>query len=212
VDRRRRIGGSAEDTGSLSTSPLQALAEPLGQGDRLVPVADQGGHDDQLGGRQVALLAMKRQVARAFCKPLGGPQIASGNGTLRGHPMRVSKFQPGHRRHPHRRQQLDAPHGAGGRGTDLAAGQLDRGEVVQRSALGQRVTDLAGQRDGAVYRLGSKRVDSSPLNASAVINRACTPASASASAHPRVIPGCGAPPGTRTPNPLIDFRGQPDRG
>jgi hypothetical protein len=73
----------------LATGALPALAEPLGESDRLVPVPGERSHDDQPRGRQVALLTMKREIAGAFGEPPGGPQIAGGDGALGGHAVRV---------------------------------------------------------------------------------------------------------------------------
>ena len=66
VHRRGRVRAAAEVARAGPSGPLPSLAVPLGQTDRLVPVARQRRDHEQPRGRQVALLAVEGQVPEAF--------------------------------------------------------------------------------------------------------------------------------------------------
>ena len=68
VDRRDGVRRPAEVAGAGPARPLPALAEPLANGQRLVPVAGEAGDHHQPRGGQVALLAEER-AGRAAGRP-----------------------------------------------------------------------------------------------------------------------------------------------
>ena len=102
---------------------------------------------------------MERQIPDPFGQLPGGAQVAGGGGALGRHLQGIGVLEPGQRRHRQRAQDLGAPQGAGQRGAELAARQLDRGELVERHGLRERVTGPAGHRDGPLGELGGDRVD-----------------------------------------------------
>jgi len=145
VHRGRGVGAAGEVPGPRPSRLLPALAELPGQGHRLVPVTRQDGHDDQPRRRQVSLLAVEGQVADPFGHIAGDPQVAYCGGALRGHADGVRDLEPGRGRHRQRRQDPGPPQGAVQRVAQLAAGQLDRGDLVQGRALRERIAGPAGQ-------------------------------------------------------------------
>ena len=159
VDGRRGVGAAAEVAGARPAGPLPSLAEPLGQRERLVPVARQRG---------------RRRSAAPW--PGGPPR----GGTAGPGAVRPAAGRPAGRRRRWRTRRPctnasknsnpdSAVTGSGAsssvRRNALAAAartsprsQLDRGELVQRGALGQRVADAAGQLEGPLGELGGGRI------------------------------------------------------
>ena len=184
VHGRRGVGAAGEVPGPRPPGPLPSLAELLGQRERLVPVAGQGGHDDQPGRGQVPLLAVERQVPDLFGQLPGGPQVAGGDGALGGHAERVGELKPGLGR---RR--------AAGRASSVRRSALASAArispraswtAVSSSSAALSASGSPARRASAMARSASSAVTgsrSSPLKASAVSNRASAARSPSASAR-----------------------------
>ena len=150
VDRPCGVRAPVEIAGPWPPGALPSLAEPVGEDDRLVPIASQRGDDDESGRGEVALLAMERQFGDPFRLPPGGPQVAGRHGTFGGHIQRVGELQRGLRRHRQTRHELGTYQRAFQRGEDLAMGEPEVDQVIQRGGLGQRIADAAGEFDGAL--------------------------------------------------------------
>jgi hypothetical protein len=106
----------------------------------------------------VALFTVEGQVACRSGEPAGGGQIARGQCGLGGEVVGVGQLHSDFRPHRQRSEHLGAPQHALRGAADVAAGQLDRGELVQCGALNDRVLDAAGelnrlQGEGAAARV-----------------------------------------------------------
>ena len=158
VHRRRRVRSAVEVAVPRPPCPLPPFAVSLAQRDRFVPVSGQGRDDEQPGSGQVPLLAVERQVPDPLGQAPRGRQVAGGDCGVGRHAAGVGHLQACIGPDGQRRQQARAPQRAGRRRADFPARQLDGSELVQRGALGQRVTGLAGKRKGLPGRLGSRRI------------------------------------------------------